>query len=272
MTLNKSKGNMYPWPNLFTWNPLAGECSHECSYCYVNDLKRMEVLKDKYSGDPRIIEKSLKDKLGQNRTIFVESCGDLFADNVPDELILRILDHCREYPLNRYLLQSKNPQRMVEFAEHFPPRVIVGTTLETDEYPDPDYSKAPSLTERAKALAWFKDNSEAEIMVSIEPVIQFHLETFVAMLHHIRPNFVSIGADSGKNDLKEPSPEDIDKLIKRVEMFTTVRFKANLPRLVGNTYDDRIERQEVGIAVDEAKQKKPKRHTSRLKNSPMLEE
>jgi hypothetical protein len=34
MPLNPVKGNMYTWVN-FTWNPIRGQCSHDCRYCYV---------------------------------------------------------------------------------------------------------------------------------------------------------------------------------------------------------------------------------------------
>lgn len=33
MSLNKSKGNMFKLPNLYTWNPLKGQCQHMCAYC-----------------------------------------------------------------------------------------------------------------------------------------------------------------------------------------------------------------------------------------------
>ena len=53
MSLNKSKGNMYPWLT-HTWNPLAGECPHKCTYCSTHNLKkRYEAIRNKYSGEPR---------------------------------------------------------------------------------------------------------------------------------------------------------------------------------------------------------------------------
>ena len=46
------KGNMYEWAK--PWNPLGGECPHQCAYCSTNSLKRYPVIKDKYSGDLRL--------------------------------------------------------------------------------------------------------------------------------------------------------------------------------------------------------------------------
>ena len=42
---------------------------------------------------------------------------------------------------------------------------------------------------------------------------------------------VNIGADSGGNDLVEPSWYKIQKLIAALEGFTTVKLKKNLERL-----------------------------------------
>lgn len=58
MPLNKAKGNMYEWVT-HTWNPLAGECSHGCSYCSTNNLQAME----------KTIEKLCKEYLPNGRDL-----------------------------------------------------------------------------------------------------------------------------------------------------------------------------------------------------------
>lgn len=86
MPLNKPSGNMYPWA--YTWNPLAGECPHACGFCYVSGdiapwLERMG--NSKYYGPLRLVESEFKVSLviPDGYLIFVESCGDLFAAEVP---------------------------------------------------------------------------------------------------------------------------------------------------------------------------------------------
>ena len=61
MGLNKTNGNMYPWVT-HTWNPLAGECKHNCNYCY---MKRSFLgnLK-KYEGEVRLSDVELITDLG----------------------------------------------------------------------------------------------------------------------------------------------------------------------------------------------------------------
>ena len=50
-------------------------------------------------------------------------------------------------------------------------------------------------------------------MVSIEPIMDFDSRDFLCMLQDIKPEFVSIGADSKNNSLIEPSPKKIKELI-----------------------------------------------------------
>ena len=51
------------------------------------------------------------------------------------------------------------------------------------------------------------------------------------MIKFCHPQQVNIGADSGNNGLPEPSHGKIDALIEELNIFTTVKLKANLKRL-----------------------------------------
>lgn len=50
--------------------------------------------------------------------------------------------------------------------------------------------------------------------------------------YEINPKFVSIGADSKKHNLPEPSKEKIEALIRELSLFTEVKIKDNLRRLM----------------------------------------
>ena len=84
--MSKSRGDMYSWVDE-TWNPFAGECHHWCRYCFVKSMNAPPVA-GKYSGPPRLVEKELR-RRGRRKTIFVSSCNDLFAENVPETCINR---------------------------------------------------------------------------------------------------------------------------------------------------------------------------------------
>ena len=229
MSGKESNGNMYSWVTK-TYNPVAGFCPHDCLYCYVNSLReRNRWLKEKYSGGIRLVDKEMKKNLGKGKTWFVCSCIDLFAVGVTDEIIEKVLEHCREYPDNTYLFQTKNPKRLLEFMPYYPDNTILGTTIETNK--KLPITKAPSPYKRYKGIKWVREFDEYPVMVSVEPILNFDFEKLVKWIYDIKPSFVSIGADSKGNDLPEPSSWKVEKLIKALEKFTVVKLKKNLKRI-----------------------------------------
>lgn len=239
MGLNKAGGEMYPWAD-WTYNPLGGACPHDCSYCY---MKRPPVCwSEKYKGPQRVWEKEMKTKLsglGLNRreeldfvgtmpVIFVCSGNDL--GTAPMDVKRRILKKCSEAPDNWYLLQSKAPKGFLDVEEDFPPNVILGTTIETNNADLlKSISKAPSAWVRVIQMTLFSDYHK---MVSVEPMLACDPKLLALMIREIDPDFVSLGADSKAHDLPEPSREDVLDLIHRVEEFTFIKKKGNLDRLL----------------------------------------
>jgi len=215
MGLNKQTGNMYAFVT-HTWNPIRGKCPHDCSYCY---MKGFNV------GEFRFVESELKTNLGQDNFIFVGSSTDMWVKEAWSWWLDQILTHCKQYN-NRYLFQSKTPERFSGFV--FPDNTILGTTLETNRLYD-GISKAPLVGHR---VAWMKELTLPK-MISIEPIMDFDLEYFTDWIKQIKPEFVSIGADSKGHNLPEPSPEKLQSLIENLKRITTVKLKDNLKRLVG---------------------------------------
>lgn len=208
---------MYPWVT-HTTSFIQGECPHNCSYCYV---KRFPV------GNLRLNVKNLQDNLGRGRTIFVGSSCDMFAKGVPSEWVEKVLEVCRRFD-NTYLFQSKNPARFSEFMDQFPEKTILGTTIETNR--DYRVSDAPKVQERQWSMSQV---TSFETMVSVEPVLDFDLDILVGWLKDIRPSFVSIGADSKGNSLPpEPGKEKLEALLAALRVFTEVKVKENLKRLL----------------------------------------
>ena len=234
MSLNKSKGNMYPWVT-HTWNPIRGECPHGCSYCF---------MKGRNVGPLRLDEKALATNLGTGRKIFVGSSTDMFAEAVPDEWILRVLNKCGLQD-NEYVFQSKNPTRFshtsfwggVNIATKFPPRTILGTTLETNR----EYGQSANAPWTWARVAGFMDVrlNRFQKMVSIEPIMAFEFEIFLKWLKMINPAFVSIGADSKGHKLPEPTVEELDAFIIALRRYTPVLLKKNLSRILLREIKDR---------------------------------
>lgn len=212
MSFRKSQGNMYPWVT-HTWNVIKGKCPHDCSYCY---MKRFP------QGELRFDEKELKRNLGKGRFIFVGSSCDMFADYIPGSWINKIIHICEEFH-NKYLFQSKNPQR---FYYHAFDTAVLGTTIESNR--NYNISKAPSIYNRAIMLNQYNNH---ETFVTIEPIIDFDLEEFVDLIKLAHPSFVNIGADSKGHNLPEPSWGKVQELISALKEFTEVKVKSNLERL-----------------------------------------
>ncbi len=218
--LKKQTGNMYEFIT-HMWSPIRGKCSHDCSYCYTKRWGPQKPL--------HIDEKDLMTNLGEGNFIFVCHTIDLFAADVSTEWILNVLGQLRLYPENRYLLQSKNPHRFLDFDERYPENVLLGTTIETNR--DIVESKAPSCKERAWALGMLSKD-DFETMVTIEPIFDFDLDDLVDLIMLANPEWVNIGADSKGHGLPEPPPEKIRLLIDRLRETTDVKLKGNLNRII----------------------------------------
>lgn len=201
------------------WSPIKGKCSHDCSYCYMKKWGKQPPL--------HLDEKDINTNLGSGKFIFVCHTCDMFAKDVPAEWIERILERLRAYP-NRYLLQSKNPERYLEFTNYPDDDVLFGTTIETNR--DIVDTKAPSCKERAMFLAMIGKEG-FETMVTIEPILDFDLDDLVDLVILANPEWVNIGADSKGHDLPEPSKEKVKSLIEALQEKTDVKLKRNLQRI-----------------------------------------
>lgn len=219
--LRESKGNMYSWVT-HTKNFIKGKCSHGCSYCY---MKKYNLK------SPRLDEKEFTDDLGSDKIIFVGSSCDMFANNIPDEWIYRILYHVHSYN-NLYLFQSKNPNRMINWADDGFNLAMdrICTTIETNRWYSEFMQNTPKSRERALAMSKLKFNR----YLTIEPIMDFDLYEMIELVQLCNPTQVNIGADSGNNHLPEPSKEKILTLINELQKFTIIDQKINLQRLLRN--------------------------------------
>lgn len=222
--VNISKGNMYKWVT-HTWSPAVG-CQHQCSYCYVKAFNEqpIEFRLDK----PFPL-------LGKGKTIFVGHLCDMFASRVYTFDIEEILQWCKSFPDNKYMFQSKNPDRFSAFT--FPQGTILGTTIETNRQDVLDsISKAPPVKERAKAMNWMGQFGYTRF-VTIEPIMDFDLEDMVSLIKEAQPDWVNIGADSKQHDLPEPSSTKVSVLISELaSRGIKIINKENLLRVLNATY------------------------------------
>lgn len=228
MPLKKSQGNMYPWVT-HTHAHLGGECPHKCRYCYVNNPRFGRP--PCFCGPLRILPASLDVKYGYGKTIFIDHMNDLWAEDVTDDLIMPVLDHCAEWPDNTFVYQSKNPNRFNEYLSQTLDNAFFGCTIETNREIPTAISSAPRPVARAMAMRQLA--CARTTFITIEPVMDFDVPVLGQWLIEIKPAFVNIGADSKGKGLPEPSADKIMALLLVLRgAGIEVREKHNLNRIL----------------------------------------
>ena len=183
-------------------------------------------------------ERELKGTCPAKLFIFIGSNTDVFAAEMPSAWINKVLDFCVDVTSNqkddektRFLLQTKNPARVLEFINH--PllkngQAVVCTTLETNRhYPD-IMNNAPLIKDRAKAMAAIADYG-VKTYVTIEPIMDFDSDEFIGLLKMCKPEQVNIGAESQHFvQIPQPSEDKLTSLILQLLCFTKVTVKKNL--------------------------------------------
>ena len=231
--LKESKGDMYEFVS-HTWNPIVGRCPHDCKYCYVLYKYGNEV-----ADGIRLNEECFKEDFGTDKFIFVGSGIDLFAKDIPDSWIKKVLDYCYRDNTdlfgtrNRFLFQSKNPSRILDFIKHpvFQDSVVC-TTIETNRFYPSIMNKAPHVKERALAMNKIA-NRGIDTYLTIEPIMAFDKEELVKLVRMCKPTQVNIGANTNTNiRLPEPTKQEILSLIREIENECKVELKTNLGRLI----------------------------------------
>jgi DNA repair photolyase len=203
-----------------TWNPIVG-CLHHCSYCWAKRLvetKLKDTRRYKDGFKPELFEHELEKRF-RNKFVFVTDMGDLFGNWVPSEWIIKVIDAIKKSPSSLFLFMTKNPKRYNEFLSLYPDNVVLGATIESNrEY---NVSNTPKAAERYQALRDLKFNNK---MVSVEPIMDFDLETFVQWISDIKPILIHVGYDNYSNNLVEPPLSKTKQLIDNLRKFTAVKI------------------------------------------------
>jgi len=235
--MNKANGDMYKWID-YTWNPIAGQCPHNCKYCYVKNAPL--IWSEKYKGKQRIHKKALNTNELKNITdslVFVCSANDFGAANksIKKEVLEKIKQTQQQKidkeQRNSFLFQSKKPKELDIITNYLDQEnIIIGTTIETNRQTYLNkIQDAPAIKQRIKGL----NELDTKKTVTIEPILDFDLDILVKELETINNlEWITIGADSKNNDLKEPNKTKTHNLIEQLKKITNVKLKDNLKRLL----------------------------------------
>ena len=214
---------------LRTWNPQFG-CNFHCyrDGCWAKKklahrLGTMLNCQLCYDFKPHFHRERLW-RIPSNPKIFVVAHGDLFGNWVPANVIEDILRVCRAKPKEMWFFETKNPERYLDFIDLFPENTMLSTTIETNRvYPPEIRGRTPEPFERVKAIA--KASVLYPVHIAIEPILDFDLDILLKWMKVIRPKKVSVGYDSLKNCLPEPSIGKTLQLINALTKFTDVERK-----------------------------------------------
>jgi protein gp37 len=127
-----------------TWNPITGcsKISPGCQHCYAermaNRLQAMGQPNYKNGFKVTLQEKMLNLPLywRKPQTVFVNSMGDLFHEDIPVTFLLAVFNIMRRAHWHTFQILTKRSQRLAELNSiiDWPPNVWMGVTIENTEY------------------------------------------------------------------------------------------------------------------------------------------
>ncbi|MDF1552459.1 MAG: phage Gp37/Gp68 family protein [Deferrisomatales bacterium] len=171
-----------------TWNPVTGctKVSPGCKHCYAARMApRLQAMgQEKYADGfaVRCHEKELErpGRWRNPRSVFVNSMGDLFHEEVPEAFIQRVFEAMRATPRHTFQVLTKRAERLAEMSPQitWPANVWMGVSVED-----------ANCTDRIEHLL----TTEASVkFLSVEPLLGPIPELPVAGI-----DWVIVGGESG---------------------------------------------------------------------------
>lgn len=204
------KSNMYRL-SVKQLNLFVG-CEHDCTYCVSSFQRQLKRWAKSKRGcelcaqwKPHTHFERMKLPVPRTRYmqfIFLCANGDVAFCPTPD--LEKIIDWIKSFPDRTFLLQSKDPSTFNRVKHLFPENLILGTTIETQNYfITRKLSKAPDPFQRYVDLCNIVHPLK---MVTIEPVLRFNPDIMIKWMEEIKPCMIWLGYDSKPKENKLPEP------------------------------------------------------------------
>ena len=126
-----------------TWNPITGctKVSEGCTNCYAEKMSKrlhnMNNIRYIHSFNVTIHEDLINQPLNQKKSkmIFVCSMSDLFHEDVPDEIIIKIFETMNKANWHTFQVLTKRSERLLEISEKliFSDNIWMGVTIENTD-------------------------------------------------------------------------------------------------------------------------------------------
>mgnify|MGYP000203672034 CR=1 FL=1 len=173
-----------------SWNPITGctKISEGCQNCYAAAFaKRLQAM-----GNPRypngfqvtvhedLIERPLKWKKPQ--FIFVNSMSDLFHEDIPEDVILRIFATMNQAKWHTFQILTKRPERLVQMSSKisWTPNIWMGVSIEN--------------TKRLYRSDLLKQTDAHIKFISAEPLLED-----ISEINLVGIDWLIVGGESGHN-------------------------------------------------------------------------
>ncbi len=236
LTKYKETKNSYPnkvpnsdWSIDYEWSTHSG-CVLDCLYCY------KKLYNKQFGGDSCIVRRLSNEwdvshfsrKLPSGN-IIINPHSDLFSihskklDDGNDMDIMLVMYNIRDnydYHAEKVekfncIFGTKEPEMYYRYIDIIPKGSLLGTTLETTETRNYVFSKASNLISRFTSMMKLRQiyGKKFKLWITISPIMQFTLSTMVNWMKEISPDIVFVGADTGKNELPEPTTYEVLTLI-----------------------------------------------------------
>lgn len=192
-------------------------CEHNCLYCVPSFQRQMKRQRQNcltcylYKPHPHLERLCNKPpRTNEDEFIFFPSASDWAF--IPQDAGEYAIEYIRRYSDRYFLCQTKDPSCFSRWD--FPKNAILAITLETNRDTS-NISEAPIPRKRWLA---FKDYQHRLKIITIEPILDFDFEPFVAWLKEIKPQpKIYLGYDNHNCHLDEPSGIKTEKLIRILE-------------------------------------------------------
>jgi protein gp37 len=176
-----------------TWNPIRGctPVSAGCDHCWAKRFHERDLDK-RFVKTPFSTIQLFPERLSQPsewkkpRKIFVQSMGDLFHEDVPEEFIERVFLSMQAAWWHTFLVLTKRPGRLLEsffeigWDRTLPPNIWIGVSAENE-------------LEWAKRIQLLHEINSSNLFVSLEPL----LAPIYPLLESCRLGWIIVGGETG---------------------------------------------------------------------------
>lgn len=128
----------YPRPKA-NWNPFSGceKVSAGCRFCYAEAIATGKrgcgsAFDQRFDLQLRLERMDDPKRLTTPHLIFFGSMSDLFWEDVPPNVVERVIQVIEDTPRHIFMVQTKRPERMLAQSQRrpFPPNLWAGVTIE----------------------------------------------------------------------------------------------------------------------------------------------